>query len=147
MELTSTKDVMLEILNIESFSNMCTELMRLLYFNKEVPENRNWTIVYPKNQNAGVDKYGVEGQADTRQQVTKAAFAFIVGSGFAARKNGWNELHDSTMKRKVRFSLDESFRVHRSSLRFFAARVESNAPLIEPLTLYQAPCLLTRSLC
>ena len=24
-------------------------------FNKEVPENRNWTIVYPKNQNAGVE--------------------------------------------------------------------------------------------
>ena len=46
---------MLEILNIESFPKMCTELMRLLYFNKEVPENRNWTIVYPKNQNAGVE--------------------------------------------------------------------------------------------
>ena len=29
--------------------------MRLLYFNKEVPENRNWTIVYPKNKNAGVE--------------------------------------------------------------------------------------------
>ena len=50
-----TKDVMLELLNIESFPKMCTELMRLLYFNKEVPENRNWTIVYPKNQNAGVE--------------------------------------------------------------------------------------------
>ena len=50
-----TKDVMLEILNIESFPKMCTELMRLLYFNKEVPENRNWTIVYPKNKNAGVE--------------------------------------------------------------------------------------------
>ena len=50
-----TKDVMLEILNIESFPKMCTELMRLLYFNKEVPENRNWTIVYPRNQNAGVE--------------------------------------------------------------------------------------------
>ena len=64
------------------------------------------------------DEYGVERQADMRQQVTKATFAFIIGSGFAARKNGWNELHDSTMKRKVRVSLDESFRVHRSSLRF-----------------------------
>jgi Zinc-finger of C2H2 type len=50
-----TKDIMLEILNIESFPKMCTELMRLLYFNKEVPENRNWTIVYPKNQNAGIE--------------------------------------------------------------------------------------------
>jgi Zinc finger, C2H2 type len=50
-----TKDVMLELLNIESFPKMCTELMRLLYFNKEVPENRNWTIVYPKNKNAGVE--------------------------------------------------------------------------------------------
>jgi Zinc finger, C2H2 type len=50
-----TKEVMLKILDIESFPEMCTELMRLLYFNKEVPENRNWTIVYPKNQNAGVE--------------------------------------------------------------------------------------------
>jgi uncharacterized C2H2 Zn-finger protein len=50
-----TKEIMLEILNIESFPKMCTELMRLLYFNKEVPENQNWTIVYPKNQNAGVE--------------------------------------------------------------------------------------------
>jgi Zinc finger, C2H2 type len=50
-----TKDVMLKILDIESFPEMCTELMRLLYFNKEVPENRNWTIVYPKNKNGGVE--------------------------------------------------------------------------------------------
>jgi Zinc finger, C2H2 type len=50
-----TKDVMLKILDIESFPEMCTELMRLLYFNKEVPENRNWTIVYPKNKNAGIE--------------------------------------------------------------------------------------------
>ena len=50
-----TKDVMLELLNIESFPKMCTELMRLLYFNKEVPENQNWTIVYPKNKNAGIE--------------------------------------------------------------------------------------------
>src|SRR5690606_31147288 len=50
-----TKEVMLKILDIESFPKMCTELMRLLYFNKEVPENQNWTIVYPKNSNAGVE--------------------------------------------------------------------------------------------
>ena len=50
-----TKEVMLEILNIESFPKMCTELMRLLYFNKEVPENQNWAIVYPKNKNAGIE--------------------------------------------------------------------------------------------
>jgi Zinc finger, C2H2 type len=50
-----TKEVMLKILDIESFPEMCTELMRLLYFNKEVPENRNWAIVYPKNKNAGVE--------------------------------------------------------------------------------------------
>ena len=68
------------------------------------------------------DEYGVERQADTRQQVTKAAFAFIVGSGFAARKNGWNELHDSTMKRKVRvFSV---FIVHPFVLWFGAFRAK-----------------------
>ena len=50
-----TKDIMLEILNIESFPKMCTELMRVLYFNKQVPENQNWAIVYPKNKNAGIE--------------------------------------------------------------------------------------------
>lgn len=49
-----TKEVMLELLKIESFPEMSTELMRLLYFNKDVPENQNWAIVYPKNKNAGV---------------------------------------------------------------------------------------------
>jgi uncharacterized C2H2 Zn-finger protein len=50
-----TKEVMLGVLNIKSFTGMCTELMRLLYFNSEVPENQNWAIVYPKNKNAGVE--------------------------------------------------------------------------------------------
>jgi len=62
-----TKDVMLEILDIESFPKMCTELMRLLYFNKDVPENRNWTIVYPKNKNAGVE-YNHETRKFERKQ-------------------------------------------------------------------------------
>ena len=49
-----TKEVMLKLLDTKSFTGMCTELMRLLYFNDEVPENKNWTIVYPKNKNAGL---------------------------------------------------------------------------------------------
>jgi Zinc finger, C2H2 type len=62
-----TKDVMLELLNIESFPKMCTELMRLLYFNKEVPENRNWTIVYPKNKNAGVEYNHASGKFERKK--------------------------------------------------------------------------------
>ena len=49
-----TKDVMMEILNIESFPKMCAELMRLLYFNKEVPENKPMKYKYKRkkiNQN------------------------------------------------------------------------------------------------
>jgi len=49
-----TKEVMLGLLDTKSFTGMCTELMRLLYFNDEVPENQNWTIVYPKNKKAGL---------------------------------------------------------------------------------------------
>jgi Zinc finger, C2H2 type len=62
-----TKDIMLEILNIESFPKMCTELMRLLYFNKKVPENRNWTIVYPKNQNAGIEYNHTSGKFERKK--------------------------------------------------------------------------------
>ena len=50
-----TDEVLLRILDIESFKDCCWELMRVLYFNDEVPENRNWTIVYPRNKNAGVE--------------------------------------------------------------------------------------------
>ena len=50
-----TKEIMLELLKLESFTKMSTELTRLLYFNDEVPENKNWTIVYPRNKKAGVE--------------------------------------------------------------------------------------------
>ena len=55
-EITShfTEEVLLRILNIESFTECCAEFMRVLYFNKEVPENQNWSIVYPRNKKAGV---------------------------------------------------------------------------------------------
>jgi len=61
-----TKDVMLEILDIESFPKMCTELMRLLYFNKKVPENQNWAIVYPKNKNAGIEYNHTSGKFERK---------------------------------------------------------------------------------
>ena len=50
-----TKEIMLELLKLESFTKMSTELTRLLYFNDEVPENKNWSIVYPKNKKAGLE--------------------------------------------------------------------------------------------
>ena len=49
-----TEEVLLRILNIENFTDCCAEFMRVLYFNKEVPENQNWSIVYPRNKKAGV---------------------------------------------------------------------------------------------
>ena len=49
-----TREIMLELLSMESFTKMSTELTRLLYFNDEVPENKNWTIVYPRNKKAGL---------------------------------------------------------------------------------------------
>ena len=50
-----TKEIMLELLAMESFTKMSTELTRLLYFNDEVPENKNWTIVYPRNKKAALE--------------------------------------------------------------------------------------------
>ena len=49
-----TKEIMLELLALESFTKMSTQLAKLLYFNDDVPQNKNWSIVYPKNKNAGV---------------------------------------------------------------------------------------------
>jgi hypothetical protein len=49
-----TKDVMLTLLNNNNFTDMASDLMRLMYFNVNVPQNSNWMIAYPKNQKAGV---------------------------------------------------------------------------------------------
>jgi len=40
--------------------------MRLLYFNKEVPENQNWAIVYPKNKNAGIEYNHTSGKFERK---------------------------------------------------------------------------------
>ena len=49
-----TREILLEILDTNNFNNMCSNLMRLLYFNVAVPQNSNWMIAYPKNHKAGV---------------------------------------------------------------------------------------------
>ena len=49
-----TREIILALLDSHSFSDMCSELMRLLYFNKDIPQNSNWMIAYPKNGKAGV---------------------------------------------------------------------------------------------
>ena len=49
-----TREVLLELLNSDSFTNLCSTLMKLLYFNVNVPQNINWMIAYPKNGKAGV---------------------------------------------------------------------------------------------
>ena len=48
-----TRYVLLEILN-KSFTNVCKDLMQLIYFNSDVPENCNWCIIYPKNEQGGM---------------------------------------------------------------------------------------------
>ena len=50
-----TRQIMLELLNKTNFNDMCCELIKLMYFNKDVPENSNWMIAYPKNPKAGVE--------------------------------------------------------------------------------------------
>ena len=50
-----TREILLELLDSDNFPKMCTEMMRLLYFNKNVPHNSNWMIAYPKDQKAGVE--------------------------------------------------------------------------------------------
>jgi hypothetical protein len=49
-----TKEVLLKILNINSFRKVCIEFMKELYFNKKVPENHNWFIAYPNHGKAGI---------------------------------------------------------------------------------------------
>ena len=44
---------MLQLLD-QSWSHMCTELMRSIYFNVNVPRNINWCIAYPKNEEGAV---------------------------------------------------------------------------------------------
>lgn len=43
------EEQLLSILNQE-YSVVIHELMRLIYFNKDVPENNNWGILYPNNE-------------------------------------------------------------------------------------------------
>lgn len=49
-----TKDVVLELFKNTKFIFICEELMKLVYFNINVPQNCSWSIAYPKNDNAGV---------------------------------------------------------------------------------------------
>ena len=49
-----TKEIVLALLNMDSFTWICTNLVESAYFNKMVPENNNWCLVYPNNENAAV---------------------------------------------------------------------------------------------
>jgi hypothetical protein len=49
-----TKEVLLELLNMDSFSGICVNLMQDAYFNRGVPKNHNWCLAYPYNKNAGI---------------------------------------------------------------------------------------------
>ena len=49
-----TKDVILKLLNMPSFTKICVDLMQDAYFNRKVPKNHNWCLVYPQNEKAAV---------------------------------------------------------------------------------------------
>ena len=49
-----TKEVVLALLNMTSFTWICTSLMQSSYFSRLVPENNNWCLAYPNNENAAI---------------------------------------------------------------------------------------------
>ena len=49
-----TKEFLLKLLDNPSSQKMFIDLMSTLYFSDEVPENNNWTLVYPYNTQAAV---------------------------------------------------------------------------------------------
>jgi len=49
-----TKEKILEIMKADDFRDVCKDLMKLMYFNRQVPENSGWCIIYPKNENAAM---------------------------------------------------------------------------------------------
>ena len=67
-----TREILLELLDNNSFSDVCSDLMKLLYFNINVPKNSNWMIAYPKN-----GKAGVEFNYDTHQFERKSTIDII----------------------------------------------------------------------
>lgn len=44
-----TEDTLLRILD-QDFSSATRELLRLIYFNKDVPQNSRWCVLYPNNE-------------------------------------------------------------------------------------------------
>ena len=49
-----TKDFLLKLLDCSSSQRMFVDLMATLYFSEEVPENNNWSLAYPYNDNAAI---------------------------------------------------------------------------------------------
>lgn len=50
-----TRDVFLSLLSCKSFPDMSLKLLDTLYFNIKVPQNCNWCLAYPKNEDAGIE--------------------------------------------------------------------------------------------
>ena len=49
-----TKEFLLKLLDCSSSQRMFVDLMATLYFSEEVPENNNWSLAYPYNDNAAI---------------------------------------------------------------------------------------------
>lgn len=68
------KAKLLECLSHEDFSKVIKELMRLVYFNKDAPENSHWCVGYPKDK-FGALQYNIETSIIDRM-VTKETINF-----------------------------------------------------------------------
>lgn len=49
-----TREALLELLNTKSFASMHSDMAKVLYFNKDAPENCNWIIAYSKNDKGAI---------------------------------------------------------------------------------------------
>ena len=68
------KKKLLECLSYQDFSKVIKELMRLVYFNKNAPENSHWCVGYPKDK-FGALQYNIETSIIDRM-VTKETINF-----------------------------------------------------------------------
>jgi hypothetical protein len=49
-----TRDVILALLRNDNFNIICASLMNSAYFERTVPQNHNWCLIYPNNDQAAV---------------------------------------------------------------------------------------------
>jgi hypothetical protein len=75
-----TKEFLLKILNYTSSQKMFVDLMATLYFSSEVPENNNWMLAYPYNENAAVvyDENTKQFKRTSTEQIINEKFSNMI---------------------------------------------------------------------